>query len=109
MARPKITEMRKRHSIRFHDEDWLTIKERADRASVSPSEFIRRAAMQKRIPSKVNLKAINELKRLGGLQKLSLKEIGNGAELQGLRFKLNETLEAILKTIKRLDSLDQEV
>ena len=64
--------------------------------------------MQKRIPSKVNLKAINELKRLGGLQKHCPKEINGAPEAQGCHSKLNETLEAILKTIKRLDSADQQ-
>lgn len=108
MARPKIAELQKRHSIRFRKEDWLTIEGLADRAALSPSEFIRRSALQKRIRSKVNLKAIAELKRLGGLQKLCLKEIKDAPGQPSSRSELNATLEAILKAIKRLDSVDRE-
>jgi len=109
MARPKIVELQKKHSIRFHDDDWKRIKDLASRAALSPSEFIRRAALQKRIRSRVNLMAIAELRRLGGLQKYCLQQIIQAPGELGSRSNLNETLAAILKAIKRLDSVDQEV
>jgi predicted DNA-binding protein len=108
MARPKIVELQKKRSIRFHDEDWERIKDLASRAALSPSEFIRRAALQKRIRSRVNLKAIAELRRLGGLQKYCLQQIVQAPGEASSRSNLNETLAAILKAIKQLDSVDQE-
>jgi predicted DNA-binding protein len=108
MARPRIVELQKKRSIRFHDEDWQRIKELASRAALSPSEFIRRAALQKRIRSRVNLTAIAELRRLGGLQKYCLQKIVQAPGELSTRSKLNETLAAILKAIKWLDSVDQE-
>jgi hypothetical protein len=106
MARPRSKEPYRRHSIRFVDEDWAKVKELADQAAKSPSEFIRTCALQKRIHSKVNLKAIAELKQLGGLQKLCLMEVRKLPADHGAIQKLNQTLDAVLKAIPKLDSAE---
>jgi hypothetical protein len=75
MARPKKTETTKRYTVRLLAEQRSKIEELADIAGLNTSEYIRRSALGKRIRSRINLTAMNELRRLGGLQKFCLIHI----------------------------------
>jgi hypothetical protein len=100
MARPKKTETTKRYTLRLLAAQRAKIEELADLAGLTTSEYIRRSGLGKRIRSKVSLKAMNELRRLGGPQKLCLMSIHDPANRQ----ELNRVLDLILVTIKQLQN-----
>jgi hypothetical protein len=99
MARPKVEENRKRYTIRLMSNELAKIDDLADRAGLTTSEYIRRCALGKRMHSKVNIKAMAELNRLGGLQKLCITHFPED------RGHLHEVIEEILKTLKSLREL----
>jgi hypothetical protein len=96
MSRPKSPSERKRYTIRLTDEEKFRIEEIALTAGLTTSEFIRRCALGKRVRSTVNLKAMAELNRLGGLQKLAIM---NAPEF---RPQLNGVIREIVKVLKVL-------
>ncbi len=55
--------------IRFTVEECESISEQASACGLTFSEFLRRRALGKRIVPKTDLQKINEIRRLGGLQK----------------------------------------
>ena len=62
------------------------------------SEYVRRRALGLAVKSRVSEQAINELRRLGGLQKyLVLKDPNNEQKYQ-------EVLAALLTSIRQLDN-----
>ena len=76
MARPtRIQGTTLRIEVRITEEEKATIRDQADRASLTMSEYVRRTALNKRILSTMDQKAAGELARLGGLQKYLLKQI----------------------------------
>jgi hypothetical protein len=97
-GRPLKRDSAKRYTVRLRDEQLVKIEELADLAGLTTSEYMRRAALGKRIRSKVSLTAMNELRRLGGLQKLCLMHIPEH------RHELNGVLNQILATIKQLQN-----
>jgi hypothetical protein len=68
----------------------------ADRAGLTTSEYIRRCALGKRLHSKLNIKAMAELNRLGGLQKLCIMQAPE------YRPQLNGVISEIILTLKSL-------
>lgn len=62
--------------IRLSDIEHQTISDKAVSAGMTISEFVRRAATGRRITSKIEAHAINELRRLGGLLKKVHTESG---------------------------------
>ena len=66
------------------------------------SEYIRRRALDRPVKSRVSEKAINELRRLGGLQKhLATK-------FQHKRDAIDQVLGEIMAAIQRLDRQEEE-
>jgi hypothetical protein len=98
MARPRSTVLRQICPVRMYPAEKEKIESLADLAGLTTSEYMRRAALGKRIRSKVSLTAMNELRRLGGLQKLCLMHIREH------RHELNGVLNQILATIKQLQN-----
>jgi hypothetical protein len=96
MARPKQTTVKKIVPVRMSAEDKQKIMSMADQAGLTTSEFIRRSALGKRIHSKVHLKAMGELSRLGGLQKLCITKAPE------FRPQLNEVIREIVTALKLL-------
>jgi hypothetical protein len=96
MTTVTTTENRKRYTVRLSSAELEAIQEKADMAGITASEFIRRSCLGKRIVAKHNLKAINELKRLGGLQKHCIMQAPEH------RAELNSVIRAILAAIKQL-------
>src|ERR1035441_5978433 len=84
-----------RIEVRITEEEKAIIKDQANSASLTMSEYIRRTALNKRIISTMDQKAAGELARLGGLQKYLLTQIKGLPDEEGLRKGLNSTLLAV--------------
>ena len=72
------------------------IHEQAAKACVTVSEFVRRRAMGKRLVSRFDDTVLNELRKLGGLQKHLASEHPQQKD------ELNRVLNEIIATLKRL-------
>ena len=103
MRRSKRTEgISLRIEVRITEEEKATIRDQANRASLTMSEYIRRTALNRRIISTMDQKAAGELARLGGLQKHLLSQIKGLPGEEGLRKGLNSTLLAVQNAMRAL-------
>jgi hypothetical protein len=103
MARPtRIQGTTLRVEFRITEEEKAIIRDQADRASLTMSEYVRRTALGKRILSTLDQKAAGELARLGGLQKYLLKQIKGLPNEEDLRAGLNSTLLAVINAVREL-------
>jgi predicted DNA binding CopG/RHH family protein len=91
-----------RIEVRITEEEKSIIKDQANSASLTMSEYIRRTALNRRILSKMDQKAAGELARLGGLQKHLLMQIKGLPDEEGLRKGLNSTLLAVHNAMRTL-------
>lgn len=82
--------------FRLTAEERQFIDEQAAQACVTVSEFVRRRAMGKRLVSRFNDTVINEIRKLGGLQ----KHLASKHPQQ--RDEFNRVLNEIVATLKRL-------
>jgi hypothetical protein len=101
MARPKSSETRRLFPIRLLAHEKERIAEQADRARLTLSEYVRRRALGLRVVSRVEDQVLNELRRLGGLQKHL------ATQLPSYRPEFNAILRELLTAIKRIDSNDR--
>jgi hypothetical protein len=100
MPRPKKPAAQKRErrfEIRLTDEEWHNLSEHSARASLTLSEFARRRIVGYRIVSRIEDKLLNELRRLGGLQKHL------ASQLPAQRPEFDALLKQIHTTIKHAD------
>ena len=93
---------RLRIEVRITEEEKAIIKDHANSASLTMSEYIRRTALNRRILSTMDQKAAGELARLGGLQKYLLKQIKGLPNEEDLRAGLNSTLLAVHNAMRAL-------
>ena len=91
-----------RIEIRITEEEKTILRDQANSASLTMSEYIRRSALNKRIVSTMDQKAAGELARLGGLQKHLLTQIKGLPDEEGLRKGLNSTLLAVQNAMRAL-------
>jgi hypothetical protein len=91
-----------RIEVRITEEEKAIIRDQANSASLTMSEYIRRTALNRRILSTMDQKAAGELARLGGLQKHLLSQIKGLPDEEGLRKGLNSTLLAIQNSMRAL-------
>ena len=91
-----------RIEVRITEEEKATIRDQANSASLTMSEYIRRTALNERILSTMDQKAAGELARLGGLQKHLLTQIKGLPDEEGLRKGLNSTLVAVQNAMRAL-------
>jgi hypothetical protein len=91
-----------RIEVRITEEEKAIIRDQANRASLTMSEYIRRTALNRRILSTMDQKAAGELARLGGLQKHLLSQIKGLPDEEGLRKGLNSTLLAVQNALGAL-------
>ncbi len=91
-----------RIEIRITEEEKATIRDQANSAGLTMSEYIRRTALNKRILSTMDQKAAGELARLGGLQKHLLTQIKDLPDEEGLRRGLDSTLLAVHNAMRSL-------
>lgn len=88
--------------LRILPEEKTAIADEAGKAGLTVSEYIRRRALDRPVKSRVSEKAINELRRLGGLQKhLATK-------FQHKRDAIDQVLGEITAAIQRLDRQEEE-
>ena len=66
----------KRIYARMTPSEYLELQEQADAAALTISEFVRRRLFGRRIVSKVELRVLSELRKLGGLLKHIHNETG---------------------------------
>ena len=102
MARPQSPEHRKRYTIRLLQHELQQIQQKASTAGLTVSEYFRHAALNIRIRSRINKKALGELSRMTGLQKYLLMKIVGLPHEDELRRELNSTLAAIRSTLDTL-------
>ena len=88
--------------LRILPEEKEAVAAEAGKAGLTVSEYIRRRALDRPVKSRVSEKAINELRRLGGLQKhLATK-------FQHKRDAIDQVLGEITAAIQRLDRQEEE-
>jgi len=56
-------------SVRVTPGDYASIAERAQACGLGLAEFVRRCCLGRQTPARADLQVVNELRRLGGLQK----------------------------------------
>ena len=91
-----------RIEIRITEEERAILREQANCASLTMSEYLRRTALGKRILSTMDQKAAGELARLGGLQKHLHTQIKGLPDEEGLPRGLNFTLLAVQNAMRAL-------
>ncbi len=84
--------------VRFRPEEKQRVEAEARKAGMTVSEYVRRRALGIPVKSRVSEQAINELRRLGGLQKhLVLQDATHTSEYAAV-------LRAILAAIRQLEA-----
>lgn len=103
-------------SVRCYPEEKEQIQESAKAAGISTGEFLRRTALGRRIVAKGDTRQMNEILKLGGLQKHLYSEMqAKGMMTPELSRQFAETLTALQTALMkfRADSLnnseDQDV
>jgi hypothetical protein len=91
-----------RIEVRITEEEKAILRDQANSASLTMSEYVRRSALGKRILSTMDQKAAGELARLGGLQKHLLTQIKGLPGEEELRKGLNSTLLAVQNALGAL-------
>jgi hypothetical protein len=77
MPRPKLSEAEKKEkrlTVRFKPDEMNELAAQADVCGLSVSELVRRRSLNKRVVPATDLKIMSDLRRIGGLLKLSFKE-----------------------------------
>jgi hypothetical protein len=65
----EIRQMQRALSIRVTPDDYAAIVEKAAGCGLPIAEFVRRCSLGRQTPARTDLQVVNELRRLGGLQK----------------------------------------
>jgi len=91
-----------RIEVRITEEEKAILRDQANSASLTMSEYVRRSALGKRILSTMDQKVAGELARLGGLQKHLLTQIKGLPGEEELRKGLNSTLLAVQSALGSL-------
>lgn len=98
MTQEKDAQRQRRIYARLTDKEYADLKEQADVAALSVSEYIRRMVFARRVVSKLDLRVLAELRRLGGLLKLVHNET-KGAYSQ----KTAEAIQALTSYARGLE------
>jgi hypothetical protein len=83
-------------SVRVTPGDHAAIAERAQACGLGVAEFVRRCCLGRQTPARADLQVVNELRRLGGLQ----KHLFSSDDRQGDRYA--ELLIEIQAAIRRI-------
>ena len=90
-------------SVRCFPEEKTQIQDSAQTAGLSVGEYLRRCALGRRITAKTDTKTMNELLRLGGLQKHLHNELKDKGMTPALSKQFSEVLSALKKAIVAID------
>lgn len=102
MSRSESRKRTKNIPVRWTPEELDDVLEKAAMANTTFAEFVRASALGKRVVGKNDKQLINELRRLGGLQKHLAQESGGRGGPLSREYAL--LLRQIYDAIKRLGS-----
>lgn len=85
------------YPVRFSPEEYAAVQEKAADTGLSLAAFIRRCALGRQTRSKIEGQIINELRKLGGLQKHLFTESGgtNSAEYAAILREITAAIQRI--------------
>ena len=93
-----------RFEMRLTASERVQLREEADLAGMSISEFVRRRAFGKTIHAATDLMMIRELRRLGGLQKYAMNKLALHGEVVD---ECVATIRALRAAIERVANNDR--
>lgn len=88
--------------VRLSEEEYYALSRKVKYSGLNISAFVRRAANNRRITSRVEMHVVNELRKLGGLLKLVHNESGGA-----YRHATAAAIDEIRKAVRRLDIDDR--
>lgn len=103
MSKSESRKMTASLRIRCTDDDATLIREKADAAALSVSEFMRRAALNRRIVTRTDNRMITSLLQQGGLLKHLYSQMKPGMTTE-LSRDFADTLLEIRKTLRNLQT-----
>jgi hypothetical protein len=89
--------------MRLTASERVQLREDADLAGLSISEFVRRRALGKTIHAATDLMMIRELRRLGGLQKYAMNKLALHGEVVDECVAAIRTLRAAIERVANND------
>lgn len=89
-------------NLRCTEEEATLLKEKAKAAGISTSDFLRRSALNRKIVTRTDQRLMNELLRLGGLQKHLFNQMQDNMTTD-LSKQFSEVLVEVKKAIIALD------
>ncbi len=105
---PLVLRNKERASLRFEMRlspvEREQLKEEADFAGLSISELVRRRALGRPVHAAIDLTMIRELRRLGGLQKLTMNKLMHN---RGISEECLATIKALRDAVERVVSHDR--
>ncbi|NWC64008.1 plasmid mobilization protein MobA [Cedecea sp. P7760] len=102
MSKSEKRQREKLVKCRCNDAEFETINMKAVAAGLTTSEYIRRAALNRRITVRTDIRMMNELLRLGGLQKHLYTQMQQNMTTE-LSKQFSEVLISIKNAINALD------
>lgn len=102
MSKSEKRQREKLVKCRCTDEEFEAINNKAIAAGLTTSEYIRRTALSRRITVRTDIRMMNELLRLGGLQKHLYLQMQENMTTE-LSRQFSEVLTSITKAINALD------
>jgi len=88
--------------LRCTEAEAEAIKTKAIASGLTTSEYVRRSALNRRIMVRTDIRMMNELKRLGGLQKHLYSQMQDGMTTE-LSRQYSEVLTSIVSAINLMD------
>ena len=89
-------------NLRCTEEEATILKEKAKAAGISTSDLLRRSALNRKIVTRTDQRLMNELLRLGGLQKHLFNQMQDNMTTE-LSKQFSEVLVEVKKAIIALD------
>lgn len=93
-----------RFEMRLSPAEREKLRDEADLAGISISELVRRRALGRPIHAAIDLTMIRELRRLGGLQKLTMNKLMHH---RGISEECLATIQALRDAVERVANHDR--
>ncbi len=92
-------QMQRALSVRVTPDDYAAIADKAASCGLPIAEFVRRCSLGRQTPARTDLQVINELRRLGGLQKHLFSQDGDNRERYAeLLLEIQEAIQRVAAT-----------
>lgn len=102
MSKSEKRQREKLVKCRCTDAEYEAINRKAIAAGLTTSEYLRRSALNRRITVRTDIRMMNEVKRLGGLQKHLFTQMEKNMTTE-LSRQFSDVLVAITNTLNALD------